>query len=130
MDYIMNTVLPMVISAVIGFLVFVLQQNYSMRKKLKKKDIELSEQKQNKLTAENKKQDQRMNLMCDGIVSIQRMQLVEIHDKYMTDGCMPVSAKESMERMYKSYHALGGNDIGTKLRDDMVQLPESRYDQA
>ena len=115
----MNNLMPLILSFVLGLCTYVFQQNYSIKKKLREKDIELDE-----------KKDCTMHLMIDGIVSLQRMQLVEAHDKYMTEGCMPVSAKESMERMYKSYHALGGNDIGTKLRDDMVQLPESRYDQA
>ena len=115
----MNNVMPLILSFVLGLCTYVFKQNYAIKKKLKEKDTELDE-----------KKDKTMHLMIDGIVSLQRMQLVEAHDKYMFAGEMPVSSKESIDRMYKSYHNLGGNDIGTKLHDDMIRLPEHKYTQS
>ncbi|MDR0923385.1 MAG: hypothetical protein LBN31_03420 [Hungatella sp.] len=36
----------------------------------------------------------------------------------------PIYAKENVKRMYDAYHDLGGNDAATRLKDNLLSMPE------
>ena len=55
-----------------------------------------------------------------------RAEIIRANDKYMGQGYCPVYAKEALRRAYQAYHTLGGNDVATKLFEDVMKLPEFR----
>ena len=105
--------LLMILSAGSGYAVWLLQQNHSMKKKLKQKDEEI-----------NKQQDTKIGLLVAASVTTLRIQIIDYHDKYMARGSMPLYAKDNMIEMYKAYHAMGGNGAMTKFYNDLMALPE------
>lgn len=62
--------------------------------------------------------------MEDGLQSLLRAEIIRANDKYMGQGYCPVYAKEALKRAYQAYHTLGGNDVATKLYEDVMKLPE------
>lgn len=58
-----------------------------------------------------------------GVQCLLRAQIIDYHERYTSDGCCPVYAKESLRRMYGAYHALGGNDVATALYEATLDLP-------
>ena len=58
-----------------------------------------------------------------GVQCLLRAEIIRNHDKYMERGYCPIYAKEALRRAYTSYHALGGNDVATRLYDDTMKLP-------
>lgn len=62
----------------------------------------------------------------DGVQCLLRAEIIRNHDKYMDKGFCPIYAKEALKRAYKAYHALCGNDVATKLYEDVMELPEER----
>ena len=59
--------------------------------------------------------------MRDGMRSLLRSQLVDMHHKYVVEG-QPCSVDEhdNAEQVYKAYHALGGNGTGTHLYQEIM----------
>lgn len=51
-----------------------------------------------------------------------RIQLIEYHDKYMKLGEIPSYAYDNFIEMYDAYHALGGNGMITKMREEISEL--------
>lgn len=50
-----------------------------------------------------------------------RAQLIHIHSTTVAAGLpVPVDLKEEADRVYESYHALGGNGTGTRLHDEIM----------
>jgi len=72
-----------------------------------------------------KAQMRRNSAVEDGVQCLLRSEILHIHDKYMELGVCPTYVKESIERMYSAYHALGGNDVATKLYESVMALPAS-----
>lgn len=60
----------------------------------------------------------------DGVQCLLRGDIIRTHDKCVDRGYCPIYAKEALKRAYKAYHALGGNDVATKLYNDTMELPE------
>ena len=58
-----------------------------------------------------------------GVQCLLRAEIIRMHDKYMARCYCPIYAKESLRRMYKAYHALGGNDVATQLYKEIMELP-------
>lgn len=61
--------------------------------------------------------------LFDAVQCLLRDRIIHNHDKYMERGFCPIYAKESIKRMYKPYHALGGNDVATRLYEEIMELP-------
>lgn len=57
-----------------------------------------------------------------GTMLLLRVQLIEYHDKYMTLGEIPSYAYENFCEMYEAYHALGGNGMVTKMKEEIEEL--------
>ena len=51
-----------------------------------------------------------------GIRALLRADLIRLYNKYHDDlGYYPIYVKQSLEKEYKEYHALKGNDVGTNM---------------
>lgn len=61
--------------------------------------------------------------LSTGVQCLLRAQIIAYHERYTSEGCCPVYAKESLRRMYGAYHALGGNDVATALYEATLELP-------
>lgn len=64
--------------------------------------------------------------MNSGMRSLLRSELLREHDKWVGRRYCPSYAKEYIERTYKSYTALGGNDVGTALYKETMALTSSK----
>ena len=73
-----------------------------------------------------KRNTEHEKAMEEGLQSLLRAEIIRAHDKYMGQGYCPVYAKEALKRAYQAYHTLGGNDVATKLYEDVMKLPEFR----
>lgn len=96
MDFLMQTymiALPIVLTSVLGYVVWVLKQQ--------KKDRDANSK---------------------GTMLLLRVQLIEYHDKYVELGEIPSYAYDNFNEMYEAYHALGGNGMVTKMRDEIQEL--------
>lgn len=60
---------------------------------------------------------------ADGMQCLLRDEIIHKHEKYMERGICPIYAKESLRREYEAYHALGGNDVATRLYEEVMELP-------
>lgn len=78
-----------------------------------------------RLTEREKENELREQAIVNGLQSLLRSEIIRAHDKYTGQGFCPVYAKEALKRSYEAYHALGGNDVATKLYNDSMNLPES-----
>lgn len=58
----------------------------------------------------------------EGVRSLLRRQIIEDCEKSLSMGFCPVTKKDTIQDMYKSYHALGGNGTVTKLVESVVNL--------
>ena len=77
--------------------------------------------KSDKESEEKKKKEQAM---ADGIQALLRESIVGNYNKYSEKGFCPIFAKESVKRVYKAYHDLGGNDVATELYQKILRMPE------
>lgn len=73
--------------------------------------------------AEEREQEQAAR---NGVQCLLRAEIIRQHDKYTERGYCPIYAKEALKREYEAYHALGGNDVATKLYGDIMALPEEK----
>ena len=87
------TALPIVLTALMGYIVWLLK---------------------------NQKKDREAN--SKGTMLLLRVQLIEYHDRYMTKGDIPSYAYENFMEMYDAYHALGGNGMITKMKEEIDEL--------
>ena len=86
-------VLPIIVTAVMGYVVWLLK---------------------------NQKKDRDAN--SKGTMLLLRVQLIEYHDKYMMLGDIPSYAYENFMEMYDAYHALSGNGMITKMMHEIEEL--------
>lgn len=68
----------------------------------------------------NQKKDRDAN--SKGTMLLLRVQLIEYHDKYMTQGNIPSYAYDNFIEMYEAYHSLGGNGMITKMHEEIGEL--------
>ena len=59
----------------------------------------------------------------NGLQCLLRAEIIRSYDKYTQKGEISIYAKEALEKEYKAYHKLGGNDVATKLYDELMELP-------
>ena len=59
-----------------------------------------------------------------GIRALLRAEIIRVYNKYHDDKkYCPIYVKQSIEDIYKQYHALKGNGVGTKLYEEIMALP-------
>lgn len=96
MDYVINIIsiaLPIILSALMSYIVFLLKEQ--------KKD---------------------RNANAKGTMLLLRVQLIEYHDKYVEEGEIPSYAYDNFVEMYEAYHTLGGNGMVTKMHNEIQAL--------
>ena len=60
----------------------------------------------------------------NGVRALLRAEIIRVYNKYHDDlHYCPIYVKQSLEDVYKQYHALHGNGVGTKLYEDIMALP-------
>lgn len=67
----------------------------------------------------------RNRALEDGMQCLLRSEIIRSHKEYTEKGYCPIYAKESLERGYKAYKALGGNDVAHALYNEIVSLPSA-----
>ena len=68
----------------------------------------------------NQKKDRDAN--SKGTMLLLRVQLIEYHDRYTNLGEIPSYAYQNFIEMYDAYHALGGNGMVTKMKEEIEEL--------
>ena len=68
----------------------------------------------------NQKKDRDAN--SKGTMLLLRVQMIEYHTKYTKLGDIPSYAYKNFCEMYDAYHALGGNGMVTKMKQDIDEL--------
>lgn len=68
-------------------------------------------------------QKKRNTALEEGVQCLLRAEIIRNHDKYIDCGFCPIYAKEALRRAYAAYHALGGNDVATRLYEETMGLP-------
>lgn len=96
---------------VLGYIVWMLQQQ-------KRKQEQDAVERDKRIEEENKKREANRK----GTMLLLRVQLIEYHDKYMSVGDIPSYAYENFRDMYDTYHALGGNGMVTKMKQEIDEL--------
>lgn len=81
----------------------------AQKNKLKQKAVEKAEQSQ---------------ALKDGVCALLRAEIIRQHEKHFEKGYCPIYAKEALKKAYEAYHNLGGNDVATKLFEEVMALPE------
>ena len=71
-----------------------------------------------------KDEQQKSTATAEGVKSLLRESIVQNYNKYQDRECCPIYAKESVKKVYESYHNLGGNDVATKLYKKLLDMPE------
>lgn len=70
-----------------------------------------------------KMRKQKNTALEDGVQCLLRAEIIRNHEKYVEKKHCPIYAKESLKRAYNAYHKLGGNDVATRLYDEVMELP-------
>lgn len=66
----------------------------------------------------------RISAMQKGVRALLRADLIRLYNKYHDDlGYCPLYVKEALEEEYRQYHTLGGNGVGTKMYEALMELP-------
>ena len=68
----------------------------------------------------NQKSDRDAN--SRGTMLLLRVQMIEYHNKYMALKEIPSYAYHNFMEMYDAYHALGGNGMVTKMKNEIEEL--------
>ena len=69
---------------------------------------------------QNQKKDRDAN--SRGTMLLLRVQLIEYHDRYISQGEIPSYDYQNFVEMYEAYHELGGNGMITKMKDELDEL--------
>lgn len=78
------------------------------------------------LRAQLKAEQSRSEAIAEGVQSLLRESIVNNYNHYQDRGFCPIYAKESVKRVYRAYHNLGGNDVATELYSKLLKMPEER----
>ena len=69
------------------------------------------------------KEEEREKALADGVQALLRESIVTNYNRYLDKGACPIYAKESIKKVYKSYEALGGNDVAHDLYEKILKMP-------
>lgn len=73
-------------------------------------------------------EQEKNEAIAEGVQSLLRESIVNGYNRYQDRGFCPIYAKESLKKLYKAYHNLGGNDVATELYNKLLKMPEERED--
>lgn len=69
-----------------------------------------------------KQQKKSRDANSKGTMLLLRVQLIEYHAKYTQIGEIPSYAYQNFCEMYDAYHALGGNGMVTKMKNEIEEI--------
>ena len=69
-----------------------------------------------------RKEHEEQKALRDGMRSLLRRQIIADCEHAISEGYCPTATKDTIEDMYQSYHALGGNGVVTGLKDRTMNL--------
>lgn len=75
-----------------------------------------------------KRERAEQKALRDGMRSLLKRQIILDCETAVKDGFCPAAVKDTIEDMYNSYHALGGNGVVTSLKEQMMKLPTVKGD--
>ena len=52
-----------------------------------------------------------------------RHEMFDIYEIYRNEDCVPADILEEMDSLYRAYHALGYNNLGTKIHEEIMKKP-------
>lgn len=73
-----------------------------------------------------KKERKEQKAIRDGMRALLRRQIIFDCESAISVGYCSTTNKDTIDSMYKSYSALGGNGVVTTLREQMMALPTVR----
>jgi len=62
----------------------------------------------------------------NGVQALLRAQIIQVYNKYMERGYLPIYERENIDELCKQYKALGGNGVITGLIEKLNELPTER----
>ena len=128
MDALITTVATSLATGLIGYGIWILQENRKMKMRLKEKDLEqqkaLDKQRREMLEEVDRTQSKEINQMIELNIADIKQCLYDMHREYSAKGYMPGFLKETLQAKFKYYHSHGGNGHGEFLYDEMMKLPE------
>lgn len=107
------TIITAAITAASAIVVCILNNKYQLKKMQTEFENNISTRRENEL-----------NTVKDGIKCLLRSTIVDYGEKYEALGWCPTHVKTNLVDVYNAYHALGGNDIATSIKDKIVNLPD------
>ena len=73
--------------------------------------------------ARKSESDRERDALRDATVLLLKRELVRLHEMYVVDGePLDVPARERVQKTYAAYRALGGNELGTQMYEEMTSL--------
>lgn len=75
------------------------------------------------LSAKVRQTKEENDAIRNGLRSLLKRQIIEDCESSLKLGFCPMTKKETISDMYRSYHALGGNGTVTDLVGQMMRLP-------
>lgn len=118
----------MVVSGLVGYVFFVLQENHKMKLRLKEKDAEqtqaLKKQREEMLEEVDRIQSEEIRQITELHIADIKQYLYDIHREYSKKGYMPGFLKETLEAKFRYYHSHGANGHGEFLYNELMKLPE------
>lgn len=64
--------------------------------------------------------------ISEGVQALLRDRIIQAYNHYKDQRFCPIYAKENIKRMYSAYHSLGGNDVATKLKEELLEMPTEK----
>ncbi len=71
-----------------------------------------------------KEESIKSKALQEGMQALLRDRIIQAYNHYNDKQFCPIYGKENVKRMYDAYHALGGNDVATQLKDKLLAMPE------
>ena len=70
--------------------------------------------------------DAKRNPLREGVKELLFCKLKQFDEQREHNGFVPIADKETVERVYTAYHALGGNGVGTEIANKIRSCASSR----
>lgn len=70
--------------------------------------------------------DAKRNPLREGVKELLFCKLKQFDEQRERNGFVPISDKETVERVYTAYHALGGNGVGTEMTNKIRTCASSK----
>jgi len=61
-----------------------------------------------------------------GVQALLRAQIIQVYNKYIERGYLPIYERENIDELCNQYKALGGNGVITGLMEKLYELPTEK----